>query len=120
MKEVKVYKEYFDSGELMEEIYHIDDFMHDNWHRTDGPAYTEYNIKGKTMYKSYWVNNKRHRVDGPAVINYYKKDGQIDGQIACEEYYLNDYWCTKEEFLASKEHQNYLADKAIDKMLKGE
>jgi len=45
-------------------------------------------------------------------VDYYK-----DGNIRCEEYWLNSKEFTKEEFLVSKEYQNYLADLEIERIL---
>jgi len=72
----------------------------------------DYYEDGSISYEAYYLNDKRHRIDGPAYISYYE-----NGSISYEAYYLNDKKLTKEEFLASKEHQNYLADLEIERML---
>jgi antitoxin component YwqK of YwqJK toxin-antitoxin module len=76
--------------------------------------YKIYYKDGKLLAKIYYAGEETnwHREDGPAEINY-----DDDGNIESEEYWLNDQSYTKEEFLASKEHQEYLANKAIMEML---
>ncbi len=41
------------------------------YHRTDGPAVSEYYEDGPIAKEVYCVNGKVHRDGGPAVIGYY-------------------------------------------------
>jgi len=71
-----------------------------------------YYKSGELEYEAYYLNGKRHRIDGPASISYYKS-----GKLKYEVWYLNGELLSKEEFISSYEHQGYLADLEIDKIL---
>lgn len=88
-------------------------------HRTDGPAYIEYD-SNNTIWKEEWhIDGQRHRLDGPAGIirslskntlcNYWFNKGiihRIDGPAFCqfdangklliEHWYVNQIYISKE------------------------
>ena len=108
MNGVSCTKDYYKSGQIRSEYY----YLNGQYHRVNGPAVTYYYTSGQIQSEYYFINDEVHRVDGPAAIDYYK-----NGQIKSEYYYVKDVALTKEEFINSPEHQNYLADLAIDNML---
>lgn len=73
---------------------------------------TYYNKDGSIYSKCWYLNDKLHKVDGPAEV-YHRKDGSVD----YEDYWLNDECLSREDFLVSKEYQNYLADQEIERIL---
>ena len=101
-------KYYYKSGELEYEVW----YLNDKHHRTDGPAFIGYYKSGKLEYEEWYLNDKLHRIDGPAFIDFYES-----GELGCEAWYLNGKRLSKEEFISSYEHQGYLADLEIDKIL---
>jgi len=101
-------KYYYESGELWCEEW----WLNGKRHRTDGPAFIGYYKSGKLECERWCLNGKIHRIDGPASIDFYES-----GELYYEEWYLNDKELSKEEFISSYEHQGYLADLEIDKIL---
>ena len=84
-EELKIEKEFYDSGKVFSERYSLND----KWHREDGPAYIWYNESGKISSEWYYLNDKcHHRENGPAVIWYYES-----GEIEKKEYFLNGIEC---------------------------
>ena len=101
-------KYYYNSGELEYERWYLNGKLH----RTDGPASISYYESGEPRYEAWWLNNKLHRTDGPAYISHYNS-----GELECEAWWLNNKLLSKEEFISSYEHQGYLADLEIDRIL---
>jgi hypothetical protein len=78
-------------GKLREEWFN----KNNEYHREDGPAYIYYNNKnGNLKYENYYINGKKHRENGPAEI-WYNKNGNIE----IEEYFLNNIFYLKENYL---------------------
>ena len=102
-------KYYRDNGELHYETWHL----HGELHRADGPAYISYYDSGELYNEEWWLHGKRHRADGPADISY-----RDSGELYNEEWWLHGKELTREEFISSYEHQNYIADLEIDIILK--
>ena len=67
---------------------------------------------GTIRCEEWHLDGKVHRVDGPAYIGYNK-----DGTVAYEEWRLHGEEYSKEEFTKSYQHQMYLANIEVDKML---
>jgi len=91
----------------------VEDFIFLTLHRTDGPAFIEYNTDyGTKSFEEWWVDRKKHRTDGPAVVSYdtnnqpllqvYYKDDKVhriggpariyhdNGRITTEEWLVDD------------------------------
>ena len=86
--------------------------LDDKYHRTDGPARIDYYDNGTIHYECWCLDGRYHRVDGPACIDY-----NDDGTIHFEEWRLDGKEYGKEEFTMSYQHQMYLANIEVDKML---
>ena len=95
MLDIKLQSEYSDLGKYKNIIGDIFYYKKDIgvWHNPYGPA-----IITSNGHKLYYMEGKCHRLDGPAII-------YCDGK---EEYCINGYSLTKEEFEIHPERLKYL------------
>ena len=77
-------KNFYTSGQLLEEGYYITVNGEELLHREDGPAYIMYYEDGTKGREQYFVYGDFHREDGPAATIWFE-----DGKLSAEKYFVN-------------------------------
>ena len=98
----KVYEKVHVNGRLRSRKYKLNGVLH----RTDGPAWEQWDDDGRLFSRSFWVNDELHRTDGPAWEEWDKK-----GRFIYREFWINNEELTEKDFLAwqHKQRQRELA-----------
>ena len=73
-------------------------------HRTDGPAWEDWDHNGRLSYREFDVNGRRHRTDGPAA-EWWDTQGRLENR----DFWVNGEWMSEKAFLAWQQRQRELA-----------
>jgi hypothetical protein len=90
--------------------------LHGQPHRGDGPAWQEWDARGRLIGEAWWVRGQRHRKDGPAVRKWnahgqvveetwyvrgqmHRKDGPAWQEWTTEGRLVEEEWCVRNRLL---------------------
>ena len=106
MDDIKVEREYYDTGQLKSEKWYKNGVLH----KEDGPAVIKYYTDGITFMEEWYKEGTMHREDGPAIIHY-----NNNGEIEKYSYYIEYKQLTEKEFIKYKTINDLLSDRKESK-----